>query len=67
MIRRAVETKGRFTWLQPPENMGAITVVDVWTARDAAEHEEKVREWAASAWAAWSCHHATVRLWCASI
>jgi hypothetical protein len=67
LIREAVRIKGRFIWLQPPESMGPITVVDVWRAGGSGEHERKVREWAASAWRAWSPHHATVRQWYSTI
>ena len=56
--------KGRFRWLEPPSRMGALTVGDVLKAGDAAGHEKKVKEWAASAWDAWSPHHPTVRQWC---
>jgi hypothetical protein len=67
LIREAVRIKGRFIWLQPPESMGPITVADVWRAGGSGEHEGRVREWAASAWRAWSPHHETVRQWYSTI
>jgi hypothetical protein len=67
LIGEAVKAKGRFTWLQPPPSLGPVTVVDVWNANGPAEHETKVREWAASVWSAWSPHHATLRLWTSSL
>lgn len=67
LIRESVRFKGRFTWLQPPESMGAVTVVNVWMTESAEEHEKKVREWASSAWKAWSPHHATVRRWLSTV
>jgi hypothetical protein len=67
VIREAVKVKRRFTWLQPPQSMGSITVVDVWRAKDAAEHQKLVRDWALSVWAAWAHQHATVRHWFSSV
>lgn len=67
LIGEAVKIKGGFTWLQPPPSMGPLTVVDVLRAKDASGHERMAREWAASAWGAWSAHHATVRSWCSSV
>jgi hypothetical protein len=66
LIGEAVRIKGGFTWLQPPGSMGALTVVDVLRAKGASEHERMAKEWAASAWGAWSAHHATVRSWVSS-
>lgn len=63
VIGEAVRIKGRFTWLVPPQSMGPLTVADVWKATDSVEHEKLVRDWAASAWAAWSPHHPAVRGW----
>jgi hypothetical protein len=67
LIRRAVARKGSFTWLKPPADMGAVTVADVWNAKDETEHGKRAGEWAASAWKAWSDHHPTIRSWCSSI
>jgi len=63
VVREVARAKGRFAWLQPPQSMGSITVVDVWRAKGAAEHEKRVRDWASSVWAAWAPHHETVRHW----
>lgn len=66
--QRAVERiRDRFTWLAPPDSPGAMTVLDVQGAADAAEHETRVRAWARSAWEAWSPHHETVREWAAHL
>ena len=67
LIREAVRIKGRFTWLQPPASMGPITVADVRGAVGSGEHEGMVREWASSAWRAWSPHHETVRQWVSAL
>lgn len=50
------------TWphFQPPTDMGKLTVFDVAIADSPEAHIERVREWAASVWQAWSAHHAAV-------
>lgn len=63
MLKRASKQKGLFQWIEPPSSMGRLTVLDVQRASDADEHVSAVREWAASAWSAWSEHHASVRNW----
>jgi 5-methylcytosine-specific restriction endonuclease McrA len=67
VMRAALREKGRFVWLPPPQNRGSLTVVDVWSAGGAADHEGRVREWATSVWAAWSPHHGVVRQWFSSL
>ena len=52
-----------FTWLEPPADMGTLTIVDVHATPSLASHERAVRAWAASVWAAWSGHHAQIREW----
>ena len=65
MLGISSRLKGDFVWLDPPANLGEVTVLDVLDARDPEEHMELVRVWAASVWAAWEAHHATVRGWAA--
>jgi len=62
-MRAAAEEKGRFTWLAPPPSRGALTVADVLAQQNASDHATRVRDWAASAWSAWSPHHAVIRSW----
>ncbi len=62
-MRHALTDKSRFVWLQPPQSMGAITVVDVVNISDPADHEAIVKRWARSAWEAWSAHHDQIRKW----
>jgi hypothetical protein len=62
-IRAAADAKGRFCWLPPPPLRGERTVADVLGSVDGDDHQKRVRSWAASAWAAWASHHATVRSW----
>ena len=53
----------RFFYLVPPLRRGAITAADVLSAASVEEHIRKVRQWAQSAWEAWSAHHETIRRW----
>lgn len=54
---------GGFVWLEPPSDLGAITVADVAGAATVDEHVRRVREWARSVWDAWNSHHARIREW----
>lgn len=47
----------------PPRQRGHLTIVHLHTAADADEHVSRVREWARSAWTAWSAHHQLARQW----
>jgi hypothetical protein len=54
----------RWPWLDRPDSMGEVTVVDVGRAvesRDAARAAELVEAWIDAAWGAWSDHHPAVR------
>lgn len=62
-LGRAVDRCANFTWLDPPESFGPMTVLDVLKAEDLPEHEQLVRQWATSVWNAWSEYHDTVRSW----
>jgi hypothetical protein len=62
-LHRRLAKQPEFSWLEPPERIGKITVADVRAASDAAEHERIVRRWAREVWRAWEPHHATVRRW----
>jgi len=57
------QLKDEFEWLEPPNTVGEITVVEVAAARDAAQHVERVNAWAQSTWDAWVAHHDTIRAW----
>jgi len=52
-----------FDWLEPPNSLGDITVVQVSGARDAADHGARVQAWARAVWNAWAPHGDTVRTW----
>ncbi len=64
-IRRVLAARPTLVWLEPPARLGAGTVADIVAARTAAEHESRVRRWAAAVWTAWAPHHGTVRGWAA--
>ncbi len=66
MLDISSRLKERFVWLDPPDHLGDVTVLDVLDARAPDEHIERVRGWAASVWEAWGPHHETVRRWAAS-
>ena len=59
----AGRNKHSFTWLEPPDDRDSITVADVSRADSVEEHKALVREWAQSAWEAWSMHHDIIRAW----
>lgn len=59
--KAADKLKGDFTYLEPPQDLGPITVKDVISAQSAYEHEEKVWAWARSVWSAWSHKHSFIQ------
>lgn len=62
LLRTAASAfKDTFTFLEPPNSLGSISVNDVYTAATAAEHEEIVWKWARSVWSAWQPHHDSVK------
>ena len=50
-------------WLDPPAELGRITVLDVHAASSAEAHSEAVLTWATSLWNAWSDHQDQARRW----
>ncbi len=50
-----------FPWLEPPESLGPMTVLDVLATGSSEEHREAVRAWADSVWGAWRVHQPAVR------
>ena len=58
---------GEAPWLEPPGALGGVTVHDVLTARNAAEHGTAVRRWAGAVWEAWRPHHERVRAWAGEV
>jgi hypothetical protein len=62
-IGRAVQFSDQFVWLEPPASMGKITVVDAADAQGLEEYQRTAKEWARSAWEAWSMHQDQIRKW----
>ena len=62
-MRRALLSKDVFTWLEPPTNMGEITIVDIAKTASFIEYEDMVYKWGKSVWNAWSIHHNQIRKW----
>lgn len=50
-------------WLDPPDTLGGVTVLDVHAAHGAPEHLAAVERWARSCWEAWGEYHGPVRGW----
>jgi hypothetical protein len=62
IMRQVIERdKGTFKCLVPPGDRGTVTVVDVAGAEAGVEREARARDWAMSAWMAWSAHHAIIQ------
>ena len=61
LIQSGTQLKGRFAWLTPPSFSDALTIADM------LEYEGDpaigARDWAQSAWTAWTPHHDQVRIW----
>jgi hypothetical protein len=62
-MRRALQYKTSFTWLEPPVSMGKFTIVDVAQTTNLKDYETIVRQWGESAWLAWTRHHGQIRDW----
>jgi len=57
---RMARTTTRWPRFDPPDNVGPQTVADVLVA-PGPERDEKLMEWCASVWSAWSSDHGRVR------
>lgn len=62
-LQRFARHKATFHRLDPPDDLGSKTIRDVWEAEGLEAHLKAVRDWAASAWAAWATHHGQIREW----
>lgn len=63
LMKRMSKHKAKFSWLEPPEILGSITVRRVWESEGSDAHLNEVEEWAKSTWLAWEKHHSQVRTW----
>jgi hypothetical protein len=57
VIKKILQSREQFEWLEPPVPNGRITVADIVTAQDLKTHERLVAEWARDVWKAWSATH----------
>jgi len=53
--------KSELFWLDPPENVGEITVADILKVHTSDEHCKLVFDWGKSIWDAWEVHHQTIQ------
>jgi hypothetical protein len=60
---RAARNKALYRWLEPPRDLGALTVADIEATVDVDSHKRQVRAWASQMWQVWSSHHTTIRVW----
>jgi len=52
-----------YVWLEPPESLGALTIVDVANSSDEKTYVDTVKRWAQSTWEAWVAYHDIVKRW----
>lgn len=55
-LLRFVRGRKGFPSLEPPDDLGPLTVLDVLEAEEHATHIETVRRWAEQLWNAWNPH-----------
>jgi hypothetical protein len=58
---RVAAPNAEFTWLEPAESLGPLTVLDVLATSTAEEHRTAVGAWAVSVWEAWGPHQTSIR------
>lgn len=59
----AAKLKAQYHWLEPPADLGALTIADVEAASEVEAHQSAVRAWAAQMWNVWAPHHGVIRGW----
>lgn len=62
-MQKLVAHKAAFFWLDPPADLGVVTVRDILDTNDAEAHIQTVKKWAESVWSAWAEHHDQIRQW----
>lgn len=62
-MHKALLSKDFVTWLEPPTNMGVITIVDISKTDSFIEYEAMVYKWGKSVWNAWTKHLNQIRKW----
>lgn len=66
-VRKALGKNLEFSWLEPPENRGDMTILDVIEQKDPESINSVVKQWAQTVWDAWSQYHDTVKKWAEEI
>jgi len=61
MHMRMAQTSKRWPPFVPPEDVGPLTVGDVLAVEPGPRRDEKLMDWCASVWTAWSSEHGRVR------
>lgn len=56
----AADASAGWTWLEPPESLGVLTIVDV-AGAEPHERSLAVRDWVVGCWDAWAAFHGRVR------
>lgn len=59
----AAKRKSQYQWLEPPSDLGNLTVASVEAAAGVEAHMTAVKEWASQMWQVWSPYHSIVRSW----
>ncbi|NKB32852.1 MAG: hypothetical protein GKR91_07115 [Pseudomonadales bacterium] len=62
-MQKFAQHKSSFDWLEPPTDMGTITVMNVLAAESGEDHLKQVEAWAEAIWAAWHQHHDQINNW----
>jgi len=68
-LSRFLDGNPRFPKPEPvpaPGQRGTMTILDIHSAPDSAEHIDRVKGWALQAWESWSDHHEQARRWVAA-
>jgi len=63
LMSRILSNGAKFPVLTPPDDLGAITVVDAPYGESLEEYSRFAWGWANDAWSAWSAYHPEVKRW----
>jgi hypothetical protein len=63
LLNQAAESSQEYHWLEPPQSLGSLTILDVQDAENIKEHTDRVHIWAHTVWQAWQSHHEQIRAW----
>jgi hypothetical protein len=61
MHMRMARTSKQWPRFDPPEDLGPLTVAEVLAVEPGPRRDQKLMEWCASVWSAWSSAHGRVR------